>query len=164
MENERTREDDYKEFADLLNKHGVAYLIVGAYAVIYHTGIARDTKDINFWIRPTAENAGKCAEAIREFCGLELKKEDLLEDKIFFIGREPHRLDIFNSQGTLDFEKAWEKKDDGKFLKVNVHYISREDLASVKQRFNREQDRKDLARLNRKPGKDPVNEEPYDRQ
>lgn len=29
MENERTPEDDYKEFAALLNKHGVDYLIVG---------------------------------------------------------------------------------------------------------------------------------------
>ena len=110
MENERTREDDYKDFAALLNKHGADYLIVGAYAVVYHTNLPRDTRDIDFWIRPTAENAARCVKAIREFCGLEFKKEELLEDKIFFIGQEPNRLDIFNSQGPLDFEKAWEKK------------------------------------------------------
>jgi predicted nucleotidyltransferase len=156
MVNERTREDDYKEFADLLNKHGVDYLIVGAYAVIYHTHVPRDTKDIDFWIRPTADNAAKCAEAVKEFCGIELKKEDLLDDKIFFIGQEPHRLDIFNSQGTIDFEKAWGKKEDGKFREVIVHYISREDLVKLKQQFNREQDRKDITRLNRKPGKGPA--------
>ncbi|KAF0127181.1 MAG: hypothetical protein FD189_466 [Elusimicrobia bacterium] len=153
MENERTREDDYKEFAALLNKHGVDYLIVGAYAVIYHTNIPRDTKDIDFWIRPTADNAEKCAEAVREFCGIEVKKEDLLEDKIFFIGREPHRLDIFNSQGALDFEKAWAKKEDGRLRDVSVHYIARGDLVRLKRYFNREQDRKDVTRLSRNRGK-----------
>ncbi|MBI5244928.1 MAG: nucleotidyltransferase [Elusimicrobia bacterium] len=153
MENERTREDDYKEFAALLNRHGVDYLIVGSYAVIYHTRVPRDTKDIDFWIRPTAGNALKCADAVKEFCGLELTKEDLLEDKIFFIGREPHRLDIFNSQGGLDFESAWRKREDGKFREVPVHYISREDLVRLKRRFDREHDRKDVVRLTRKKNK-----------
>lgn len=153
MADERTREDDYKEFADLLNKRGVDYLIVGAYAVIYHTNIPRDTKDIDFWIRPTADNAEKCAAVVKEFCGVEVKKEDLLEDKIFFIGSEPHRLDIFNSQGTLDFEKAWKKKKDGKLRDVHVHYISRGDLLNIKQHFDRRQDRKDAARLSKKKRK-----------
>ncbi len=121
--------------------------------MIYHTNIPRDTKDIDFWIRPTSDNAEKCAEAIKEFCGIEIKKEDLLEDKIFFIGREPHRLDIFNSQGAIKFEKAWEKKEDGQLRDVTVHYISREDLMKLKQSFNREQDRKDITRLSKKQGK-----------
>lgn len=150
MEHERTREDDYKEFAASLNKYGADYLIVGSYAVIYHTRIPRDTKDIDFWIRPTLENARRCAAAIKDFCGLEATPEELLEDKIFFIGREPHRLDIFNSQGGLDFESAWKKKEDGKFREVPVHYISREDLVRLKQRFDRARDRKDLTRLKKK--------------
>jgi len=156
MGNERTREDDYKEFADLLNKHGADYLIVGAYAVIYHTNLPRDTGDIDFWIRPTEENAEKCVEAIKEFCGIELKKEELLEDKIFFIGREPNRLDVFNAQGSLDFGKAWEKKEDGNFREVKVHYISREDLILLKRQFDRERDHKDLKRLTREINEGPV--------
>lgn len=150
MANERTREDDYKDFAELLNRHGADYLIVGAYAVIFYTHVPRDTKDIDFWIRPTPENAQKCAAAILDFCGLPIKPEELLDDKIFFIGQEPHRLDIFNSQGGLDFESAWKKREDGKFREVPVHYISREDLVRLKQRFDRRRDRKDLTRLKKK--------------
>ena len=150
MEHEKTREDDYKDFAGLLNKHGADYLIVGAYAVIYHTHIPRDTKDIDFWIRPTSENAEKCVKAIEEFCGIEIKKEELLKDEIFFIGRDPHRLDIFNSQGKIDFDEAWKKKADGKLRDIAVHYISREDLIILKQYFDRPHDQKDLKRLKRK--------------
>lgn len=150
MEHEKTREDDYKEFAGLLNRHGVDYLIVGSYAVIYHTHIPRDTKDIDFWIRPTPENADKCVKAIKDFCGLEIKKEDLLGETIFFIGREPHRLDIFNSQGKIKFDTAWEKRADGNLRDIAVHYISRDDLMELKEYFGRPHDQKDLKRLKRK--------------
>ncbi|MCG2724662.1 MAG: nucleotidyltransferase [Elusimicrobia bacterium] len=151
MENEKQYEKDFKDFINLLNKHKVNYLIVGAYAVIYHTNISRFTKDIDFWICPTPENAQKCAAAVKEFCSMDVKKEALLEPgAIHYIGEAPFRLDIFNSQGNLDFEEAWKKKETGKFRDISVYYISREDLIALKQHFNREHDRKDLKRLNRK--------------
>jgi len=158
MENEDRYEKDFKDFAALLNKHGVDYLIVGAYTVIYHTRVARFTKDIDFWIRPMNENAQKCAEAVKEFFGLDVKKEDLLvPGAIHFIGQAPFRIDVFNAQGELDFEKAWNNKIEGKFRDVNVHYISREDLIALKQCADRQHDRKDVTRLNRKTGKRPKN-------
>lgn len=148
MEQEKQFENDYKDFAALLNKHGVEYLIVGAYATIYHTNISRDTKDIDFWIRKTEQNAENCAKAIKDFCGFEIKIDDLLEDKkIVFIGREPHRIDIFNEQADLDFEEAWRRKKDGKFRDLTVHFIDREDLIKVKKYFSHEQDIKDIHRL-----------------
>ena len=57
MENEKQSENDYTEFVNLLNKHKVDYLVVGGYAVMFHTLIPRETKDIDFWIRPTKKNA-----------------------------------------------------------------------------------------------------------
>jgi predicted nucleotidyltransferase len=156
MEDEKQSEKDYTEFVNLLNKHKVDYLVVGGYAVMFHTLIPRETKDIDFWIRPTKDNAEKCSEAIKEFCGMEFKKEDLLEKgAICYIGAVPNRIDIFNEQGQVDFEKAWEKRKDDKYWEVNVHFVSREDLIILKRYADREQDRKDLKRLTRQPPKDP---------
>ena len=151
MENEKQYEEDFKDFTDLLNKHKVDYLIVGAYAVIYHTHISRFTKDIDFWIRPTEENAQKCSDAVKEFCNVDLKKENLLKPgAIHFIGEAPFRIDIFNTQGNIEFEKAWKNKTEGTYRGINTRYISNKDLTFLKQYFNREQDQKDLKRLKKK--------------
>lgn len=57
---------DFKEFAELLNKHGVEYLVVGGYAVGVH-GHPRYTGDIDFWISPCKDNAVKLLAAVSEF-------------------------------------------------------------------------------------------------
>lgn len=56
-------EKDYKEFLRLLNKHGVRYCIVGAYAVAFHA-IARFTKDMDIFIEPGRENASRLIKAL----------------------------------------------------------------------------------------------------
>ncbi len=156
MENEKQYEKDFQDFVNLMNRYKVDYLIVGGYAVIFHTNTPRFTKDIDFWIRPTPENAQKCAVAVKEFCGLDVKKEALLEPgSIHYIGEAPFRIDIFNAQGELEFAKAWGNKTEGMYRGVNVHYISGGDLANLKRHFDREQDRKDVKRLTRKTGKGP---------
>jgi len=156
MENEKQYEKDFQDFVDLMNKHKVDYLIVGGYAVIFHTNTPRFTKDIDFWIRPTSENAQKCTAAIKEFCGLDVKKEELLEPgTIHYIGEAPFRIDIFNAQGEFDFAKVWENRTEGMYRGITVHYISHEDLILLKQYADREQDRKDLKRLTRKKPENP---------
>lgn len=50
MEKEKSFESDYKDFLELLNKHKVKYLIVGAYATMLHTEKPRATKDIDIWL------------------------------------------------------------------------------------------------------------------
>ena len=46
---------DFKEFAELLNAHGVEYLVVGGYALAAH-GHPRYTGDIDFWVRLERKN------------------------------------------------------------------------------------------------------------
>ena len=48
--------DDFKELLSIFNAHNVEYLIVGGYAVSFHSQ-PRATKDIDILIRPDAENA-----------------------------------------------------------------------------------------------------------
>ncbi len=148
MGKEKQYENDYKEFIELLNKHGVEYMIIGAYAVMYHTNIARETKDIDFWIKRTKENAKKCIQVIKEFAGLDVDSDDLLKkNEIFFIGAEPYRIDIFNEQGDFSFSKAYAKKKEGKFRNVRTFFISKKDLLALKEYFYRKDDIKDIKRL-----------------
>ena len=47
---------DYKDLLSAFNAHGVRYLIVGAYAVIFHAQ-PRFTKDIDLFIQADPANA-----------------------------------------------------------------------------------------------------------
>lgn len=53
---------DFKDLLRLLSEEAVEYLVVGGYAVIYHSQ-PRFTKDLDIWLRPSIENR-------RGFCGL----------------------------------------------------------------------------------------------
>ena len=148
MAPEKQVEDDYKDFIALLNKHKVEYIIIGSYSTIFHSKVPRETKDIDFWIRKTPENADKCTQAIKEFCGLEVDKNVLLGDKeIFFIGEAPNRIDIFNKQKGFSFDEAYAHRKVGYFKGAPTYFISREDLIKLKEHFGRNTDIKDLKRL-----------------
>ncbi|MFH1037345.1 MAG: hypothetical protein V1789_01570 [PVC group bacterium] len=62
----RTRTVILIKYVVILNDHGVEYLLVGAYAVIYYT-TPRYTKDVDVWVRPTPENAHNVWLALEEF-------------------------------------------------------------------------------------------------
>ena len=58
--------DEFKELLSTFNAHKVKYLIVGGYAVGFHSQ-PRATKDIDLWVKPDTENAQALYEALREF-------------------------------------------------------------------------------------------------
>lgn len=57
---------DFRGFAELLNAARVDYLVVGGYALAAH-GHPRYTGDIDFWVRPTADNLASLLAAIEAF-------------------------------------------------------------------------------------------------
>ena len=57
---------DFVEFIACLNARRVDYLLVGGHALAFH-GLPRFTKDIDFWVRPTVENAERVLEALGDF-------------------------------------------------------------------------------------------------
>ena len=58
--------EDFIDFIELLQKYEVDYLIVGGYAVGLHSR-PKATQDIDFWIRPSKENAENVIKALNEF-------------------------------------------------------------------------------------------------
>ena len=90
---------DFKEFAELLNNHGVEYLVVGGYAVGVH-GHPRYTGDIDFWIRSERANAERVLDVLAEFgfTTINVSVDELVTPgKVFQLGRQPFRIDILNT-------------------------------------------------------------------
>ena len=74
---------DVKEIISAFNAANVEYLIVGVYAVAAH-GLPRTTGDIDFWVRPTHENAERVA--VRDFSAIDMIAMDGVTAQV--IGRE----------------------------------------------------------------------------
>lgn len=138
---------DFAEFIILLQKHKVDYLIVGGYAVGIHSQ-ARMTQDMDFWIKPTNENAEKLIRALDEFGtpDINVTISDLINpDVVIHFGIPPLRVDILSSIDGVDFEEAFKQKfvhDLGNVKSVN--FISYNDLIKNKKASKRKKDNYDL--------------------
>jgi len=142
-------EKDLREFIELLNSHKVEFLVVGGHAVGFH-GYPRYTGDIDFLVRPTAENASRVATAIEEFGFVDaptVKSVLLQEGKIVQIGRPPNRIDILTSASGVDFEQAWERAVSGNLDGIPVKVIDLGTLIANKRASGRGKDLADVEEL-----------------
>jgi predicted nucleotidyltransferase len=144
------RSRDYEEFVASLNERGAKYLIVGAHAVAFHAR-PRATKDLDLFIEPSRDNAGRVLSAIRSFLDGDpgLTVEDLsTPGQIVQLGVAPTRIDLLcKLSGIPEFHAAWESRTDAKFGDVDAHYLSLDDLIREKESAGRDQDRADLRSL-----------------
>ena len=98
----------FKEFVELLDSNKVEYLVVGAFTVAWH-GHARFTGDLDIWIRPESENAGRMLVALGQFGfgSLDINLEDLATSgQIIQLGVQPNRIDLITSISGVAFEDA----------------------------------------------------------
>jgi len=140
---------DWKEFIESLNSQGVEFIIVGALSVAYHA-IPRTTGDIDFWYRPTPDNALRLEKAIQQFGfgSLGLKAEDFLApNRVVQFGRPPLRIDLINSLSGLSSEEVWASRIPSQLAGLPVHFLGREALVRNKKASGRPKDRIDLELL-----------------
>ena len=106
---------DYKDLLSAFHAHGVRYLIVGGYAVIFHAQ-PRFTKDIDLFIKADPVNAQATYDALAAFgAPLEnVRAEEFADRSSFFrFGREPRGFDILPDIPGVDFDAAWERRVEG---------------------------------------------------
>ncbi|HSR66707.1 MAG TPA: hypothetical protein VLU25_02105 [Acidobacteriota bacterium] len=142
---------DLREFIKLLNSRKIRYLVVGGHAVAFH-GYPRFTADIDFLIKPSPENAGLVAEAIKDFgFGDQPSLRDQLTQsgKILQLGRQPNRIDLITSISGLDFDEAWEDSVAGELDGLPVRFPSRDSLLRNKRASGRAKDLADVEELER---------------
>ena len=143
---------DTLEFLYLLDKHQVAYVIVGGEAVIYY-GHVRLTGDVDFFYANTPENIQKLYRVLDEFWGgsiPDISGPDELgqEGLILHYGIPPNRIDLINMIDNVAFDKAWQTRETAqircKQKKMPVYFISIDLLIENKKHIKRHKDLEDL--------------------
>jgi hypothetical protein len=93
-------ERDFRDMLVALSDEKVEYLVVGAHAMAVH-GCPRATHDIDFWVRPSPENAKRVLRALANF-GAPLQSVVAQDFEnpgtIFQIGLPPLRIDVITCQ------------------------------------------------------------------
>jgi hypothetical protein len=140
---------DYKDLLSAFHAHGVRYLIVGGYAVIFHAQ-PRFTNDIDLFIKADSANAQATYAALSEF-GAPLqgiRPEDFADRSTFFrFGRVPCGFDILPDIPAVDFDAAWERRVESTVdpdTGLKAFFISRDDLIAAKLAAARPQDLADV--------------------
>lgn len=147
---------DFKELLLAFSEADVRYLVIGAYAVMFHTE-PRYTKDIDVWIDVSGDNPQRCYRALAEFGAPmhDLTVEDLASlGTIYQIGVEPNRIDILTAPAALDFGAAWDRHVESTYDKLPIPMLSLDDLIRNKRSVGRPQDLLDLERLEKEKDKD----------
>jgi hypothetical protein len=143
---------DYKDLLSAFNAHGVRYLIVGGYAVIFHAQ-PRFTRDIDLFIKADPENARAAYEALAAFGAplQDIRVEDLSDPQNFFrFGREPRAIDILPGIEGVDFDVAWERRVEGVIdatSGLTGFFISKDDLIASKLAAGRLRDLADVEEI-----------------
>ncbi len=141
--------NDYKEMLQCLSEENVKFLLVGAYALAVH-GFPRATKDIDFFVWGTPENAANLVRALARFgAPMEGVSESdfAAEGVIFQIGNSPRRIDIITTIDGIKFDDAYAHRQMFSTEGVQIPVISLEDLIANKRASGRKQDLADVEKL-----------------
>lgn len=124
------QEQLFREVLTLLNQSGVPYVVSGAFALRMHTGICRDTKDLDIFLPPE-----KVAEAMTflQRHGFECT----VADPVWLA--KAHRGDFFvdlitgMSTGTITVDRTWvERGTPSELFDVKVKMLGPEELIASK--------------------------------
>lgn len=141
----------------LLNAHGARYLVVGGYAVVFHSRY-RSTMDFDVWIAPGLENAQCVAKALTEFAFPETGVDPaifLRPDVMIRMGVPPHRIELLTKISGVEFEACYPRRVTDKVGDIEVSYIGKEDLIVNKRASGRYKDLDDLDFILNKTRKPP---------
>ena len=142
---------DFRDLFRALSDAGARFLVVGAYAVSFHSE-PRATGDLDVWIDRSPENAARVYRALQAFGAplTQLTERDLTDaETVFQIGVAPRRIDIMTSITGVDFAEAWERRSRGTYDDVAFSLIGITALIKNKLAVGRPKDLLDVEMLRR---------------
>lgn len=140
---------DLREFIELLNSHGVEYLVVGAHCLAFY-GLPRLTGDLDLFVRVSGENARRLEQVITAFgfASTGLKAKDFLEaGQVIQLGIVPNRVDLLTGIESVAFDEAWSSRIAGSLEGLPVHFLSKDLFIRNKLAVGRSQDIADADRV-----------------
>ena len=132
---------DFEDMLELLEKHGVRYMIVGGLAFIFHAK-PRYTKDMDIWVEFTPGNVERANRALAEFGSPALLRADR-DDEILQIGLDPDRIDVLLRMEAVQFADAWQRRIVSEFGDVRASWIGLDDLLAIKSSIDSPRHRED---------------------
>lgn len=141
----------FREFLELLEKHGVRFLVVGGYAVGAH-GFPRYTGDLDIFVAISQDNASRLLQGFAAFGfpDLGLAEVDFMEpDMVIEIGREPAKIQILTGIDGVAFDACHERRAMIDADGISIPFIALNDLIANKAASARAKDRIDLEELKR---------------
>jgi len=150
--------DDFIEYVELLNKHGVEYILVGGVAVNLH-GYRRATGDMDIWVKPTPANHKRL---IKVHLGYRMPMGEMAEldnflntEKydVFQFGGGLYRIDVLTACKGLDFDEAYRSASERTFGDLRVRLVDIDDLIEAKRYAGRFKDLEDIKQLHKLKGK-----------
>jgi nucleotidyltransferase DUF2204 len=144
---------DFIEYIELLNKHKVAYVLVGGMAVNLH-GYRRTTGDMDIFVDTTPKNHLKLRKVHLDF-GMHMGEMELVENflntskyDVFTFGTSPIQIDLLTACKGIDFNEAIKNGIQVEIknnLKVSV--VDYRSLIITKRASNRLRDQADIQEL-----------------
>ena len=128
--------------------HDVRYLVIGGIAAVLY-GVPRATFDLDMLIEATPENAQRLLDALLE-AGLGTATLTTAADVIaheITIFKDFVRIDVQTSTPGLQFETAWQRREQMEYEGQMFYVVSREDLIASKRASGREIDIEDVRLL-----------------
>lgn len=138
---------DFEDMLELLEKHGVRYLIVGGLAFIFHAK-PRYTKDMDIWLDFTPDNVARANRALAEFGSPELLSGGS-DREVLQIGIAPDRIDILLRMEALEFDAAWPRRIESEYGGVKARWIGPDDLLAIKSSIDDPRHQEDARVLDR---------------
>lgn len=137
---------DFRDMLSAFSAERVEYLVVGAHALGAH-GLTRPTGDLDLWVHPTPENAGRVHRALVTF-GVPEDRIPTAElsrrGTVVELGEAPIRIDLLTSLPGLEFGDAWAGAIVLEIEGLEVPVLSRSDLITHKRASGRPRDLEDL--------------------
>ncbi len=140
---------DFEELLELLNKHGVEYVIVGGYALAFH-GAPRFTGDLDIFVRADRQNAERILIALKDFgfASLDISSADFEKPgMVVQLGVAPVRVDIITSLTGVSWQDVSSNKAPSEYGRAPVSFIGRRELILNKKAVGRKRDLADLEAL-----------------
>lgn len=136
--------DVFKSF----QQHEVRYVVIGGIAVVLY-GVPRATFDLDILIEATPENAQRLLDALIDAMmgtATLTNVDEILANEIT-IFNDRVRIDVQISTPGLQFETAWERKQNMQYQGQTFYVVSLDDLIRSKRAAGRDVDLEDVRLL-----------------